>query len=76
MAHAEHVLEMLTRPNPARPVRTVQVPEMALNRLIRVEILARQYRDASDVRQRARALAGLYAEIAIIEASEWDYDHV
>lgn len=73
MAHATAVLEMIQRPRPM--ARTVEVPEIVLNRLIRVEILARQYRDAGDVRQRARALTGLYAEIAMIEASEWDYDH-
>lgn len=73
--HGDAMLTMLQRPNPARPVRTVEVPEVVLNRLIRVEILARQYRDAGDVRQRARALTGLYAEIAMIEAAEWDYDN-
>lgn len=69
--HAEHVLTMLQRP---RPVRTVQVPEVALNRLIQAEILARQYRDAGDSRARGRALSGLYAVLAEIEAAEWDYD--
>lgn len=72
--HAEHVLAAIQRPNPARPVRTVEVPEVALNRLIRVEIFARQFRDAGDSRQRGRALSGLYAEIAAVEAAEWDYD--
>lgn len=73
MAHATAVLAMVQRPRPG--ARTVEVPEVALNRLIRVEILARQYRDAGDSRQRARALTGLYAEIAAVEAAEWDYDH-
>lgn len=74
MAHAATVLAMLTRPNPAHPTRTVEVPEVALNRLIQTEILARRFRDAPDSRQRGRALSGLYAVLAEIEASEWDYD--
>ena len=76
MAHAEMVLEMLTRPNPAHPARTVPVPEIVLNRLIRVEILARLFRDARDSRQRGRALSGLYVALDAVEESEWDYDRV
>lgn len=76
MAHAETVLAMIQRPNPAHPARTVPVPETVLNRLIRVEILARLFRDARGSRQRGRALSGLYAVLAEIEAAEWDYDHV